>query len=382
MGSRRVILVVLDSLGVGEMPDAEAWGDAGSDTLGHIAERLALTIPHLQAMGLANIRPVVGVTAVEAPSAAYGRMAIAGNGKDTIAGHWEIAGVRVENRFTEFPQGFPPDMMAAYAERTGRPWLGNCAASGTEIIERLGPAHLETGATIVYTSADSVFQIAAHESIISVAELYRICEIAFELVRPLGVARVIARPFSGVPGAFVRTGNRRDFALEPPRPTLMDHLLEAGIPTISIGKIKSIYGDRGFSRAVKGATNAAITQAILDVMDEEPAGLIFANLVDFDMLYGHRRDPEGYGRALMEFDRRLPELLGRVGQDDLLLLTADHGNDPTFRGSDHTREYVPLLAWHPGIVGRDIGSRDTLADCGASAAAWLGVPLEEGVSVL
>lgn len=382
MAGRRVILVVLDSLGVGEMPDAAAWGDAGSDTLGHIAERVPLSIPNLAALGLANIRPVAGVPAVEAPSAAYGRMQIAGNGKDTIAGHWEIAGVRVEQRFTEFPHGFPADLMAAYAARTGRGWLGNVAASGTEILDRLGAEHIASGSTIVYTSADSVFQVAAHEDVVPVDELYRICAMAFELVRPLGVARVIARPFVGVPGAFVRTGNRRDFALEPPRATLMDRLVASGVPTVSIGKIKSIYGDRGFTRAVKASANPAITQAILDVMDDTPAGLVFANLVDFDMLYGHRRDPVGYGRALMEFDRRLPELLGRCGPDDLVLLTADHGNDPTYRGSDHTREYVPLLAWHPGMAGRDIGTRATLADCGATAAAWLGVTVDEGVSVL
>lgn len=377
---RRVVLVVLDSLGVGAMPDAEAWGDAGADTLGHIAGRVPLHLPHLQAMGLGNLRPVPGLPAVERPSAGFGRMAIAGDGKDTIAGHWELAACRVERRFRDFPDGFPADLMAAFAARIGRGWLGNVAASGTEILDRLGPEHLATGRPIVYTSADSVFQVAAHEDVIPVEELYRICEAAFELVVPLGVARVIARPFVGVPGAFVRTGNRRDIAQLPPRDTLMDRCVAAGLPTTSIGKVKNIYGDRGFTRAVKASGNAAITQATLDAMDDQRGGLIFANLVDFDMLYGHRRDPEGYARALMAFDRRLPELLDRAGPDDLVLLTADHGNDPTFRGSDHTREYVPILAWRRGGRGADLGLRPTLADCGASAAEWLGVRVDEGTS--
>lgn len=380
--ARRVVLVVLDSLGVGAMPDAAEWGDAGADTLGHLAAHTPLDIPHLRAMGLANLHRVPGVPPVDAPTALHGRMAIAGDGKDTIAGHWEIACCRVEKRFRDYPEGFPASLMDAFAARIGRGWLGNVAASGTEIIERLGPEHLATGKPIVYTSADSVFQVAAHEDVIPVPELYRICEAAFELVVPLGVARVIARPFVGTPGAFVRTGNRRDIAQEPPRETLMDRCVAAGLPTTSIGKVKNIYGDRGFTRAVKAGGNAAITQATLDALAEQDRGLIFANLVDFDMLYGHRRDAGGYARALMDFDRRLPELCGRLGDDDLLLLTADHGNDPTFRGTDHTREYVPILAWRRAAAGRDLGLRRTLADCGASAAAWLGVKVDEGTSFL
>lgn len=379
---RRVVLVVLDSLGVGALPDAGEWGDAGADTLGHIAERVPLDIPHLRALGLANIRPVVGVPPVAAPTGGYGRMAIAGAGKDTIAGHWEIACCKVETRFVDFPGGFPAALMEAFSARIGRGWLGNEVASGTEILDRLGAEHVRTGKPIVYTSADSVFQVAAHEEIVPVPELYRWCEAAFALVAPLGVARVIARPFVGVPGAWVRTGNRRDIAQEPPRDTLVDVLARAGHPTVSIGKIKNIYGDRGFSRAVKASGNEAITQAVLDEMAITPSGLIFANLVDFDMLYGHRRDVPGYARALMAFDRRLPELLGRARPGDLILLTADHGNDPSYRGSDHTREYVPILAWHPGSRGVDLGTRTSLADCGATAAEWLGVSVAEGRSFL
>ncbi len=377
---RRVILVVLDSLGVGALPDAPAWGDEGADTLGHIAERVALRIPNLQALGLANIRPVVGVPPIARPTGGYGKMAIAGAGKDTIAGHWEIACCKVETRFIDFPGGFPASLMEAFAARIGRGWLGNEVASGTEILDRLGAEHVATGKPIVYTSADSVFQVAAHEDVIPVPELYRMCEIAFELVVPLGVARVIARPFVGVPNAWVRTGNRRDIAQEPPRDTLVDVLARAGIPTVSIGKIKNIYGDRGFSKAVKASGNAQITQAVLDEMDATDSGLIFANLVDFDMLYGHRRDVAGYAGALMEFDTRLPEILARARPGDLVLLTADHGNDPSYRGSDHTREYVPILAWHPGARGADLGTRPTLADCGATAAEWLGVSVGEGRS--
>jgi phosphopentomutase len=379
---RRVVLVVLDSLGVGAMPDAPEWGDAGADTLGHIAERVPLHIPNLRRMGLANIRPVPGLEADPAPMGGYGKMAIAGAGKDTIAGHWEIACCKVETRFAEYPEGFPPALMEAFGRVSGRGWLGNVVASGTEIIERLGAEHVATGKPIVYTSADSVFQVAAHEDVIPIPELYRICEAAFDLVVPLGIARVIARPFVGVPGAFVRTGNRRDIAQEPPRDTLVDVLARAGLPTVSIGKIKNIYGDRGFSRAVKASGNAAITQAVLDEMDTTESGLVFANLVDFDMLYGHRRDVAGYARALEDFDRRLPEILEKARPGDLLLLTADHGNDPSYRGSDHTREYVPVLAWFPGAHGADLGTRPTLADCGATAAEWLGVPAAEGTSFL
>lgn len=375
---RRVTLVVLDSLGMGEMPDAPAWGDAGSDTLGHVATHTPLTIPNLQAMGLANIRPVPGVPAVATPTARYGKMAIAGNGKDTIAGHWEIAGVRVTERFTEFPDGFPLDLLAAWSRSIGPGdgpgWLGNYAQSGTVILDELAAEHVRTGKPIVYTSSDSVFQVAAHEAVIPPAELNRICELAFALLAPLGLARVIARPFVGdAESGWTRTGNRRDFAQLPPRPTFVDEVSTAGLPAASIGKVKDIFGGRGFTIAVKASGNAAITEALLHQLDEQDAGLIFANLVDFDMLYGHRRDPGGYARALMAFDQRLPELVARLGPDDLLLLTADHGNDPTFRGTDHTREYVPLIAFTPGTAGADLGTMPTLARCAELGRAWLGV---------
>ncbi len=381
----RVTLIVADSLGVGEMPDAAAWGDTGADTLGHIADTRVrtgapLVIPHLARLGLASIRPVPGVPAPTGIEGAYGRMATAGDGKDTIAGHWELAGCRVKERFLTYYDGFPPELMAAFEARTGSGWLGNVAASGTEIIQRLGAEHVATGKVIVYTSADSVFQVAAHEDVLSVPDLWKLCQEAFEVVREWGIARVIARPFVGEPGNYVRTENRRDFALQPPRDTLMDRLVAAGVPTTSIGKIASIYGDRGFTRAVKAGNNATITQAVLDTLDTQRDGLIFANLVDFDMLYGHRRDPAGYARALEALDARIPELLARLGPEDLLLITADHGNDPTFPGSDHTREYVPVLAWRPGVGAIDLGTRATLADCGATAGAWLGVACPEGES--
>jgi phosphopentomutase len=309
-------------------------------------------------------------------------MAIAGDGKDTVAGHWELAGCKVNTRFRDFPTGFPEELMAAFEQEAGCGWLGNVAASGTAIIEELGAEHLQTKKPIVYTSADSVFQIAAHEEIIPLAELYRICEAAFRVVAPYGIARVIARPFIGSPGAFIRTENRRDFAQTPPRPTLMDQLQKQGIPTVSIGKVKNIYGDKGFNMAIKAGNNTTITQALLDSLDGCKSGLIFANLVDFDMKYGHRRDPEGYAAALEAFDQKLPELLQKLSTDDLLFLTADHGNDPTFQGNDHTREYVPILAYSLAFPGRTVGTRATLADCGATLGAWLGVSLSEGSSLL
>ncbi|MFZ5481937.1 MAG: phosphopentomutase [Myxococcota bacterium] len=360
------------------MPDAEAWGDAGADTLGHIAETQDLRIPNLAALGLASIRPLRGVPAAASPTGAYGKLAIAGAGKDTIAGHWEIAGVRVSERFDVFYEGFPAKLMAEYEAATGEGWLGNVPASGTQIIQELGEQHVRTRKPIVYTSADSVFQIAAHEEVIPVKRLHEICRQAFDVVKRWGVARVIARPFVGTPGAYVRTENRRDFALQPPRDTVMDKLLAKGVPTVSVGKIQSIYGDRGFSRAIKAGNNATITQATIDALDGE--GLVFANLVDFDMLYGHRRDPAGYARALEALDARIPEILDRLGPDDLFLLCADHGNDPTFPGTDHTREYVPVLAWRRGGKGGDLGTRDTLADVGATVAEWLGVEIDEGTS--
>ena len=370
----RCTLIVLDSVGVGAMPDAEAWGDAGSDTLGHVAEAVGgLSLPNLERLGLANIRPVQGLTPARKPAAGYGKAAIASDGKDTISGHWEMAGVPVDERFMEYPEGFPPEIMEPFCAEVGRDALGNCKASGTVIIAELGAEHMATGKPIVYTSADSVFQIAAHEEVVDVDTLYDWCEDAYRIVSPFGVARVIARPFVGEPGAFVRTGNRRDFARRPPKPTVVDTLKGAGWKTTSVGKVKSIFGDRGFTRAVKAPHNAEITRAILDLLDTQHRRLIFANLVDFDMLFGHRRNPEGYAEALAEFDSKVPYILDRMGRRDLLVFTADHGCDPTHAGTDHTREYVPILAWHRDGQGNAIGTRSTLADIGATIADWFEV---------
>ncbi|MCK6519632.1 phosphopentomutase [Myxococcota bacterium] len=371
----RCTLIVLDSLGVGAMPDAADWGDAGADTLGHILSSVKdVQLPNLTAMGLGNLHPASGLPTVAAPTAAYGRAAIASNGKDTIAGHWEIAGVPVTERFSEYPEGFPRLVMDSFSALIGRGYLGNVKASGTEILERLGAQHLATGEPIIYTSADSVFQIAAHEDVVPLDDLYDWCEDAFRIVSKWGVARVIARPFTGKPGSFTRTPNRRDFAVRPPSPTVVDLLKAAGEPTTSVGKVKSIFGDRGFTQAVKADDNEGLMRVTLDQLDKQHKGLIFTNLVDFDMKYGHRRDPVGYARALEAFDRRIPQLLDRMGRRDLLLFTADHGCDPTFPGSDHTREYVPILAWHRDAQRRDLGTRATMADIGATIAHWFELP--------
>ncbi|MCB9758627.1 MAG: phosphopentomutase [Alphaproteobacteria bacterium] len=367
----RATLIVLDSVGVGAMPDAAEWGDAGADTLGHVAQAVGgLELPHLQRLGLGNIHEILGVPPVDQPAAGFGKAAIFSAGKDTISGHWEMAGVPVTEPFKTFPDGFPPIIIDTFCKMIGRGVLGNKAASGTVIIEELGPEHIATGEPIVYTSSDSVFQIAAHEDVVDVDTLYDWCEDAFRVVTQWGVARVIARPFVGEPGAFVRTGNRQDFAVRPPDRTLVDMLRAAGWQTTGVGKVKSIFGDRGFSDSVKASGNADITRAVLDQLDVQHKGLIFANLVDFDMLFGHRRNPQGYAEALMEFDRRVPLLMERMGRRDLLLFTADHGCDPTHPGTDHTREYVPILAWHRDGNGRAIGTRSTMADIGASIADW------------
>lgn len=382
MAVRRVVLLVADSVGVGAMPDAPEWGDAGANTLLHTLEVGRPSLPNLAALGLGNVCAGPGLPAASAPLASFGRLITAGAGKDTIAGHWELAGVRVHVPFATYLDAFPPDLLAAFVSETGFDWLGNEVASGTEIIARLGEEHVRTGKPIVYTSSDSVLQVAAHEAVIPVPALHALCVSAFEVAQRWGIARVIARPFVGTPGAYVRTESRKDIALPPPRATLADRCAEAGIPTISIGKVASIFGERGFSRQVKAGNNGTIFQAMLDVLDEGVGGLIFPNLVDFDMLYGHRRDAVGYARALEAMDARMPELLARLGPDDVLLVTADHGNDPTFRGTDHTREYVPVLAYRKGCAGVDLGTLATLADVGATAAAWLGVAYDEGSPIL
>jgi len=388
MAFRRICLIVLDSVGIGALPDAEAFGDAGAHTLRHIAERVPdMRLPNLERLGLGRIDPIPGIAAVDAPAAFYGKMAEVSAGKDTMTGHWELAGLKIDTPFRTYPDGFPEPLVREFERRTSRPVIGNRPASGTAIIAELGEEQMRTGAWIVYTSADSVFQIAAHEEVVPLAELYRACEIARELTagEPYPVGRVIARPYVGVPGAFVRTANRRDYAVPPPRPTVLERLRDAGFDVIGVGKIHDIFSGRGLTRSAATKSNRDGLEKTAELLGEPFCGLLFVNLVDFDSLYGHRRDPVGYARALEEFDRFLPELLGRLRDDDLLLITADHGNDPTHHGTDHTREYVPLLAASPrfGGRGRPLGVRGTFADVAATIADNFGVaPPEIGVGFL
>src|SRR5918993_3297910 len=343
----RVALVVLDSLGAGEMPDAAAWGDAGSDTLGHICASRAVELPNLQRWGLGNIRPLEGVPPAESPLASFGRCALRSNGKDTTTGHWEMAGIILDEAFPTYPQGFPAEVLDRFVEAAKVPGvLGNFPASGTEIIKELGEEHVRTGKPIVYTSADSVFQIAAHEEVIPVARLYEICETARRLLRgEHEVGRVIARPFVGAPGEFKRTENRHDYAVPPPRENLLPLLSAAGLDVVSVGKIASIYDSTGVTEELPGKNNDQSIDQTIHALRQNTRGLVFSNLVDFDMLYGHRRDVEGYAKALEYFDNRLPEIADAMDDRDLLIITADHGNDPTYRGTDHTREYVPLVVY-------------------------------------
>jgi phosphopentomutase len=381
----RAIVIVLDSVGVGELPDAAEYGDQGSNTLGNIARRTPLRIPALRALGLTRVVDLQGVEPVSAPQAAYGRMAERSPGKDSVTGHWELMGLTLDRAFPVFPHGFPQEIIREFERRIGRATLGNTVASGTVIIEELGPQHMETGRPIVYTSADSVFQIAAHEQVIPVPELYRECEVAYDmLVRGMGLGRIIARPFVGAPGAFRRTANRRDFAIPPAGETLLDRLKAAGFPVIAIGKIEDLFAGQGITRAVHTASDAEGMDQVAQAMASTPRGLIFANLVDFDTVYGHRNNVEGYARNLEQFDARLAELLPRLRPDDLLVLTADHGNDPTTASTDHAREYVPVLATGARVrAGVDIGTRRTFADLGQTLADVFGVgPLRHGTSFL
>ncbi len=381
----RVVLIVLDSVGVGALPDAASYKDEGSDTLGNISRRVRLRLPVMRSLGLRQVAFVEGVEAEPAPRAAFGRMAESSPGKDSVTGHWELMGLVLERPFPVFPDGFPADVMASFEQRIGRRSLGNKAASGTAIIDELGPEHVRTGWPIVYTSADSVFQIAAHEDVVPVPELYRFCEIAFDLVGiGRGVGRVIARPFVGAPGSFQRTANRRDFALTPFAPTLLDMLTEAGTPVVAIGKIEDLFAGRGISRAVHTASDAHGMDEVERALDATPRGLIFANLVDFDTVYGHRNDPAGYAANLERFDARLSALIPRIGAGDLLVITADHGNDPTTPSTDHSREHVPLLVFGPSVrAGVDLGTRQTFADLGQTLAELFGVgPLAHGSSFL
>jgi phosphopentomutase len=385
MSFGRVFLIVLDSVGIGAMPDWREFGDdMPGDTLGHCAERRPLRLPNLERLGIANIRPFAHLRAAEAPAASYGRCALASPGKDTTTGHWELAGIILKKPFPLYPNGFPPELIREFERRIGRGTLGNKPASGTEIIRELGEEHMKTGKPIVYTSADSVFQVAAHEEVIPLEELYRICEIARDLLRGgHEVGRVIARPFIGSPGAFVRTANRHDYAVPPPQGMLLDRLAGRGVPVISIGKIADIFLGRGIAHSLKTKNNADGMEKILAAAREFPEGLIFANLVDFDMLYGHRNDPEGYSRALEEVDAWLPSLETSLAPDDLVILTADHGCDPVTPSTDHNREYVPLLAFGPRVRrGANLGTRASLADIGQTIAANFGAAAPAGESFL
>jgi len=381
----RVLLIVLDGAGIGAMPDAPEWGDAGADTFGHILESRPVRLPNLQQYGLGNIRPLKAVPSLDQLRGSYGRCLLRSNGKDTTTGHWEMAGIILKRAFPTYPNGFPSSVIDKFIKATSVPGiLGNIPASGTEIIKQLGEEHVKTGKPIVYTSADSVFQIAAHEEVIPLDRLYEICEIARRILDgEHKVGRVIARPFLGQPGSFYRTENRHDYAVPPPRENLLPALADEGLDVVCIGKIASIYDSLGVTQDLTAKNNEQSIDQTIKALKDSTRGLIFSNLVDFDMLYGHRRDTEGYAKALEHFDARLPEIESAMRDDDVMVITADHGNDPTFRGSDHTREYAPLLVYgkntHPGI---NLGTRSSLADIGQTIAENFGLRLSAGESFL
>ncbi len=381
---KRAVLLVLDSVGVGELPDAADYGDVGSHTLGHIAEAVdGFSMPNLEALGIGNIEGIPQIDPVESPRADYGRMIEVAQGKDTATGHWEFVGIVMDEPFRTFPDGFDEEIIEEFCEAIGVDGvLGNKAASGTVIIEELGREHMETGKPIVYTSADPVFQIAAHEDVVDIETLYKWCEAAYEVAIPAGLSRVIARPFVGSWPDFERTERRKDYTFPPPKRMVLDALQEAGVRTTAIGKIGNIYASQGISDEIKTRDNdEGVEQTIRCLGDRK--GLIFTNLVDFDSKYGHRRNPQGYAEALMRFDSQFPALLEAMDEGDLLIITADHGNDPTYEGTDHTREYVPLLVVEVGKEnGRDLGTRKTFADIGASIAEFFGVEWEIGESFL
>lgn len=372
--NQRVILIILDSLGVGEAPDSHLFCDEGCNTLGNMADAVGgLNLPNLQKLGLGNILTVRGVPPVTRPQAAYGRMQEKSPGKDTTTGHWEMMGVVLDQAFPTYPHGFPAEVIEEFERRINRKTLGNKVASGTVIIEELGREHMQTGYPIVYTSADSVFQIAAHEEVIPLESLYQMCQIAREmLVGEHAVGRVIARPFVGEPGSFVRTAHRHDYSLKPPE-HILDQLIAQGCRVVGIGKINDIFAGRGITDSIPTSSNQEGVDQILTAMQDDFRGLIFVNLVDFDMLYGHRNDPQGYAQALEQFDARLPEIIAKMSSKDLLIITADHGCDPTIPGTDHTREYVPLLVYGADLQPVDLGIRNTFADVGQSVADYLGV---------
>lgn len=379
----RAIVIVLDSVGIGELPDAALYEDQGSNTLGNIASQVPLRIPTLAGMGLGRLVPLPGMPATA--SGAYGRMAERSAGKDSVTGHWELMGVVLDRAFPTFPHGFPREVIEAFEERIGRPSIGNVVASGTAIIDELGPRHMETGFPIVYTSADSVFQIAAHEGIVPVETLYQWCDAAYDLVvRGLGLGRVIARPFIGLPGSFARTSNRHDYAMPPVQETLLDRLVGAGHRVTSVGKISDLFAGQGISASHPTRSDADGMDRIESLLGTEQGGLIFANLVDFDAVYGHRNDTTGYGANLDRFDARLAALLPRLREDDLLVVTADHGNDPTTPSTDHSREHVPVLLHGARVrAGVDLGTRATFADLGQTLAEVFGVGrLAHGTSFL
>lgn len=374
----RAVVVVLDSLGVGELPDAAQFGDAGCHTLLHILARMPdLALPNLRSLGLLRL---LGAQDAVLPQAGWGKMAERSRGKDTTTGHWELSGLVLDKPFPTFPHGFPDAFLERFSQAVGRPCIGNCTASGTEIIQRLGDEAVRRGALIVYTSADSVFQVAAHEEVVPLSELYAICQTARGMLTgDLAVGRVIARPFVGGQGKYVRTANRRDFSLEPTGRTMLDALQAADRDVLAVGKISDIFAGRGITESFPTHGNEEGERALLDLLERDFSGLLFVNLVDFDMLYGHRRDAEGYGRALEHFDRTLGEALRRLRPGDLLAVTGDHGCDPTFRGTDHTREYVPLLL-HGGATG-DLGVRTSFSDLAATVCRHLGVAWASGEAI-
>ena len=371
---KRAVILILDGVGIGAAPDAVAYGDAGSDTLGNLARATGgLTLPRLERFGLGNIKDLEGMKRRGDASGAWGTMRPASAGKDSTAGHWEIAGLHLERPFPTFPNGFPAAVLERFARDTGRSVIGNTVASGTEIIDRFGAEHQRTGSWIVYTSADSVFQVAAHESVVPLAELYRACELARGLLQPPhDVSRVIARPFAGEPGSYQRTANRRDYSIEPPGETLLDALLDAGVPRSGIGKVDDLFGGKSI-QSRHTASNSEGIRLITEWLASAGSGLLFANLVDFDQLFGHRNDVPGFYGALREFDAALPSITSHLKEDDLLFITADHGNDPTTPSTDHAREIVPLLAGGLRVVPGNLGERETFSDLGATVADWFGI---------
>jgi phosphopentomutase len=381
----RAVVAVIDSCGAGAAPDASDYGDAGADTLGHTAEAVGgLDLPNFQAAGLGNLHAGLrGVPPATEPTMAFGRMTEASPGKDSTIGHWEIAGVVTPEPFATFPDGFPADLVDAVTTESGHEFIGNHPASGTDIIEELGPKHLATGAIILYTSADSVFQLAAHKDVVSLAELYRICEIARRHCDRYRIGRVIARPFEGELGSFRRTYERRDFAMPPPEPTLLDHARDAGLTVWGIGKIEDLFGGRGLTHSSHTNGDADGLERTIEVLADTPRGVVFVNLVDLDMVYGHRENPVGYADGLALIDRYLPRITQALGPSDLLFLTADHGNDPTDGSTDHTREQVPLLVHGLHATGVDLGIRDQFCDIAATIADGMGLPTpRRGVSFL